>query len=237
MSDLMEGSVGANYHKVLENVSIACQRAGRDPREVGLIAVSKTKPLSMLQEAYVAGARLFGENKVQELTEKMPAMADDIAWHMIGHLQTNKIKYIIGKVALIHSVDTLHLAEAIDKEAAKHGCVQDILIEINVAGEDSKFGTSDMESNAQLIRQVSELTNIRLMGLMTIAPYTEDAENNRKYFKSLREFLYGPIREYFPENPVLSMGMTGDYMVAIEEGATLVRVGTGIFGERNYDVV
>jgi pyridoxal phosphate enzyme (YggS family) len=162
-------------------------------------------------------------------------MPEDVEWHLIGHLQTNKVKYIVGKVALIHSVDSLHLAEEINKQAEKNGCVQPVLIEINVAGEESKFGTSDLESNAELIRSVSELKNLKLMGLMTIAPYVEDPEENRVYFRKLKEFLYSDeVRGYFPERPVLSMGMTGDFEVAVEEGATHVRVGTGIFGERDY---
>ncbi len=224
-----------NLEQINKNIENACKNSGRELSEVHLIAVSKTKPVEMLKEAYDAGCRLFGENRVQELTEKMPVLPDDIKWHMIGHLQTNKIKYIIGKVALIHSVDTLHLAEAIDKEAAKAGCTQDVLIEINVAGESSKFGTADMDVNKQLIKDVSGLKNLKLKGLMTVAPYTDDPEENRVYFKALKN-LADDMREYFDGEPVLSMGMTGDYMVAVEEGATYVRVGTGLFGERNYNV-
>lgn len=228
-------SIGGNIDAVQNRINAACMRVGRDATEVTLLCVSKTKPLSALQEAYKAGARVFAENKVQELTAKMPDMPEDVEWHLIGHLQTNKVKYIIGKVALIHSVDSLHLAEEISKQAAKAECVQPILVEINVAGEDSKFGTSDMAENAELIRNISELPNLKLMGLMTIAPYVEDPEDNRIYFKQLREFLYSDaIRGYFPEKPILSMGMTGDFEVAVEEGATHVRVGTGIFGERDY---
>ena len=229
--------IAENIKNVEDRITEACRRSGRDRKDVELIAVSKTKPVSMLQEAYDAGARLFGENKVQELQEKMPVLPGDIRWHMIGHLQTNKIKYIIGKVALIHSVDTLHLAEAIEKEAAKHDVIQDILAEVNVAGEESKFGTSDMKANAALVREIGKLPHVRLKGLMTIAPYTEDPEENRVYFRTLREFLFGEVRDCFPDRPVLSMGMTGDYEVAVEEGATLVRVGTGIFGERDYGAV
>ncbi len=228
-------SIGGNIDAVQNRINAACMRVGRDATEVTLLCVSKTKPLSALQEAYKAGARVFAENKVQELTAKMPDMPEDVEWHLIGHLQTNKVKYIIGKVALIHSVDSLHLAEEISKQAVKAECVQPILVEINVAGEDSKFGTSDMAENAELIRSISELPNLKLMGLMTIAPYVEDPEDNRIYFKQLREFLYSDaIRDYFPEKPILSMGMTGDFEVAVEEGATHVRVGTGIFGERDY---
>ncbi len=227
--------ISENLKEINKNIEKACKNSGRSTDSVHLIAVSKTKPVEMLKEAYDLGCRIFGENRVQELTEKMPVLPADIKWHMIGHLQTNKIKYIIGKVDLIHSVDTLHLAEAIDKEAGKNNCIQDVLIEINVAGEDSKFGTADMDINKQLIKDVSALKNLNLKGLMTVAPYTDDPEDNRQYFKALKK-LADDMREYFVSDPVLSMGMTGDYMVAIEEGATYVRVGTGLFGERNYNV-
>ncbi len=229
--------ISENIKNVEERIIAACERSGRKREDVHLIAVSKTKPIAMLQEAYDAGARLFGENKVQELQEKIPALPTDIEWHMIGHLQTNKIKYIIGRVALIHSVDTLHLAEAIEKEAAKNDIIQEILVEVNVAGEDSKFGTSDLQANAEMIREIAKLPHLKLKGLMTIAPYTENAEENRIFFRTLREFLYGEVRDCFPEKPLLSMGMTGDYEVAVEEGATHVRVGTGIFGERDYGTI
>ncbi|MBO6260044.1 MAG: YggS family pyridoxal phosphate-dependent enzyme [Lachnospiraceae bacterium] len=229
--------ISENIKSVSERIQEACKKSGRNPEEVTLISVSKTKPLEMLKEAYAAGSRDFGENKVQELCDKIPEMPEDVRWHMIGHLQTNKIKYIIGRTALIHSVDTLHLAEAIEKEATKREITADILVEVNVAGEDSKFGTSDMEANKELIRSISELQHLRLCGLMTIAPYTDDPETNRPYFRTLRELLYSDeMRGFFPERPVLSMGMSGDYEIAVEEGATHVRVGTGIFGERDYSV-
>lgn len=201
-----------------------------------LIAVSKTKPIEDLKAAYEAGMRDFGENKVQELQEKMPAMPSDVRWHMIGHLQTNKIKYIVGKVFLIHSVDSLHLAEAISKESIKAGVTTDILIEINVAGEDSKFGTSDMDANLDMLKEISKLDNIRVKGLMTIAPMTDDAESNRPYFRKLREFAYGEARKYIDGEPILSMGMSGDYTVAVSEGASYVRVGSKIFGTRYHAV-
>ncbi len=229
-------SIKENIEQVQIKINEACKRSGRDPKDVTLICVSKTKPVEMLMEAYDAGKRAFGENKVQEMCGKIEVMPDDIQWHMIGHLQTNKIKYIVGKTALIHSVDSVHLAEAIEKESAKAGCITDILIEINAAGEESKSGTADPEANKELIRAVSKLEHLRLRGLMTIAPYTEDPESNRVYFKMVHDLLYKEMREYFPEKPELSMGMTGDYEVAVEEGATLVRVGTGIFGERDYGI-
>ncbi len=226
-----------NYQKVKASVAEAAIRAGRAPEDATLIAVSKTKPLSELQEAYEAGARDFGENKVQELTEKIPAMPSDVHWHMIGHLQTNKVKYIVGKVYLIHSVDSLKLAKEISKESLKAGVVTDILLEVNVAGEESKFGVSCQEV-LPLANQIASLPGIRIRGLMTIAPVCEDPEENRGIFRKLREISID-IKGKNIDNismDVLSMGMTGDYTVAVEEGASYVRVGTGIFGARNYTI-
>lgn len=223
----------------LENVESriqsACDRAGRSRNEVTLIAVSKTKPVSVLEEAYDLGVRVFGENKVQELSDKHEVMADDIKWHMIGHLQRNKVKYIVDKVELIHSVDSLRLAEAIEKEAEKKNCVVNILIEVNVAEEESKFGVK-MEEVESLVSEISKFQHIRVCGLMTIAPFVENAEENRHIFASLRK-LSVDIAAKNIDNvtmSMLSMGMTNDYEIAIEEGATMVRVGTGIFGERQY---
>lgn len=213
----------------------ACRVSGRNPEEVSLIAVSKTKPVSMLQEAYDAGCRDFGENKVQEIMDKIDRLPSDIRWHMIGHLQTNKVKYIVGKVFLIHSVDSLHLAEAISKEAVKQNTTVNILIEVNVAKEDTKFGTM-AEDTVSLVEKIALLPGICVKGLMTIAPYVENPQENRQYFVKLRQ-LAVDIKSKNIDNvhmDILSMGMTGDYMVAIEEGATYVRVGTGIFGERQY---
>ena len=213
----------------------ACRVSGRNPEEVSLIAVSKTKPVSMLQEAYDAGCRDFGENKVQEIMDKIDRLPSDIRWHMIGHLQTNKIKYIVGKVFLIHSVDSLHLAEAISKEAVKQNTTVNILIEVNVAKEDTKYGAM-AEDTVSLVEKIALLPGICVKGLMTIAPYVENPQENRQYFVKLRQ-LAVDIKSKNIDNvhmDILSMGMTGDYMVAIEEGATYVRVGTGIFGERQY---
>lgn len=232
----LERELEKNLARVENNIITAREKAGRNPHDVTLIAVSKTKPVEMLQTIYDLGIREFGENKVQELTDKIEKLPKDINWHMIGHLQTNKVKYIVGKVALIHSVDSLKLAKEIDKESAKKECITNILIEINVAGEDSKFGTSDMNANLEMIKEISNLHNISIKGLMTIAPYTDDAETNRKYFKQLYDFSRNEAKDYLPEKPLLSMGMTGDYQVAIEEGANYVRVGTGIFGERQYNI-
>ena len=223
--------------EVEKRIQAACDRAGRKREEVTLIAVSKTKPVETLQEAYDLGVRIFGENKVQELTAKYEALPKDIHWHMIGHLQTNKVKYIIDKAELIHSVDSLKLAETIEKEAAKHDLIADILVEVNVAEEESKFGMK-MEEVIPFVEKVSAFPHVRVRGLMTIAPFVEDPEENRSIFADLHK-LYIDIKKKNHENDtvsVLSMGMTNDYEVAIEEGATMVRVGTGIFGARNYVV-
>ena len=226
-----------NYKVIEKKVEQACIRAGRKKEDVTLIAVSKTKPISMIQELLPLGVRDFGENKVQELTEKEELLPKDIRWHMIGHLQRNKVKYVVGKACMIHSVDSLRLAEEISKEALKKQISVPILVEVNVAGEESKFGVSVQEAPS-LIEQICCLPGLQVKGLMTIAPYVEDPEENRIVFRNLRK-LRVDIREKNFDNvtmDILSMGMTGDYEVAIEEGATHVRVGTGIFGERNYNI-
>ncbi|MBE5960282.1 MAG: YggS family pyridoxal phosphate-dependent enzyme [Lachnospiraceae bacterium] len=225
-----------NLKDVEKRIEDACLRSGRKREEVTLIAVSKTKPLAMIEEAIEAGLTEFGENKVQELTEKIPAVKEEIRWHMIGHLQRNKVKYIVDQVCLIHSVDSYRLAEQINIEAEKKGIVCNILIEVNIGDEDSKFGVKPEEVEA-LIREIAVLSHVSVRGLMCVAPYTEIAEENRKYFKQMKQ-LSVDINEKNIDNVYmdkLSMGMTGDFEVAIEEGATLVRVGTGIFGERNYN--
>ena len=225
-----------NLKNVEERVQAACDRAGRKREEVTLIAVSKTKPIEMLQEIYDEHIRDFGENKVQELCDKIEKMPKDIKWHMIGHLQRNKVKYIAGQVALIHSVDSYRLAEEINIQAKKKNIIVPILVEVNIAHEDSKFGISE-EDAVQLVEEIAELENVRIKGLMTIAPYVENAEDNRLYFRKIKD-LSVDIATKNIDNvsmEILSMGMTGDYEVAIEEGATMVRVGTGIFGERNYN--
>lgn len=224
-----------NLDHVEEEIRKACERSGRSKEEVTLIAVSKTKPVSMLEEAYGLGVRVFGENKVQELVEKYDALPEDIEWHMIGHLQRNKIKYIIGKAALIHSVDSLRLAEAIDKEAAKQNTAARILIEVNVAREESKFGLMP-EAVPEFVDKVSEFAHLKVEGLMTIAPFVENPEENRPIFAYLRKLSVDIAKKnaHNTNMSVLSMGMTNDYQVAVEEGATMVRVGTGIFGERSY---
>ena len=225
-----------NLQSVEENIKKACEKAGRKREDVTLIAVSKTKPIEMLQEIYDQNIRNFGENKVQEMCDKMEVLPKDIKWHMIGHLQTNKIKYIIGKTELIHSVDSLHLAQEISKQAVKHDVQTDILIEINIANEQTKFGI-DAGDTIQLVREIAALPNIHIKGLMTIAPFVENPEDNRLYFRRIHQLSVDITKENIDNvnMDILSMGMTGDYMVAIEEGATMVRVGTGIFGERNYN--
>ncbi len=222
-----------NVKDVLTKIEEASQK--KEGNKALLIAVSKTKPISDIQQVYDCGIRDFGENKVQEILEKYDLLPGDIRWHMIGHLQRNKVKYIIDKVALIHSVDSLRLAEEINKEAAKKGMVMPILIEVNIAAEASKYGVLP-EACEALIRQISCLPAVRVKGLMTVAPIAQKAESNRQYFKAMKQ-LYVDITKKNIDNvnmEYLSMGMTGDYQVAIEEGADFVRVGTGIFGERNY---
>lgn len=226
-----------NLNVVEERIKAACLRAGRQREEVTLIAVSKTKPVSAIEEVMKEDIVDFGENKVQELTSKYEMLHKDLRWHLIGHLQTNKVKYIVDKVTLIHSVDSFKLAEQIDRESAKKGVICDILIEVNVAKEDTKFGVFE-EDLLGVIVEVSKLKNIHVKGLMTIAPFALDPEKNRMYFRKLRQ-LNVDIKSKNIDNVsmnILSMGMTGDYEVAIEEGATLIRVGTGIFGERDYTV-
>ena len=226
-----------NLEHVKANIKRACEGSGRKEEDVTLIAVSKTKPLPMLMDAYECGCRDFGENKVQELVDKWEQMPKDIRWHMIGHLQRNKVKYIVDKLYMIHSVDSLRLAEEISKEAVKKGVTVSVLIEINVAQEESKFGTT-CEEAYRLVEEASKLPNIIIKGLMTIAPYVENAEENKQYFEKLRQ-IYVDINRKNIDNVYmteLSMGMTGDYETAIAEGATYIRVGTGIFGERFYAV-
>lgn len=226
-----------NLEEVESRICAACKRAGRDRSEVTLIAVSKTKPVSDLVQAYDYGCRHFGENKVQELCDKIEQLPEDIHWHMIGHLQRNKVKYLVGKVDCIHSVDSIRLARQIETESAKKDVITKILIEVNVAEEESKFGIS-LEEVEDIVKEISKYPHIRIEGLMTIAPYTDNPEENRQVFANLHK-VYVDIKHKNIDNVnmnVLSMGMTGDYEVAIEEGSTMVRVGTGIFGMRNYNI-
>lgn len=226
-----------NLRSVETKIQEACKRAGRNREEVTLIAVSKTKPVSMLEEIYAEKMRDFGENKVQELTEKYEQLPKDIHWHMIGHLQRNKVKYIVDKVDLIHSVDSVRLAETIEQEAAKKNVHVDILIEVNVAEEDSKFGLK-VDEVIPVIQEIAAFSHVHIKGLMTIAPFVENPEENRSVFARLKQLSVDIAKKNIDNINVeiLSMGMTNDYEVAIEEGATMVRVGTGIFGERNYGI-
>ena len=226
-----------NLEHVMKNIKAACEKSGRNEDEVTLIAVSKTKPLSDIEELVTYGIQEFGENKVQELTGKYENISTKVNWHLIGHLQTNKVKYIVDKACLIHSVDSVHLAEAINKEAVKKGVICNILIQVNIAKEDTKFGI-DAEEIYDFIDKIKDFHNIKVKGLMTIAPFVENAEDNRIHFRNLYQLLLD-IKSKNIDNidmNILSMGMTNDYMIAIEEGATMVRVGTGIFGERNYNI-
>lgn len=226
-----------NYKSVLNEVKHSCEKVMRNQNEVTLIAVSKTKPVSDIEELYSHGVREFGENKVQELCEKYERLPKDIKWHMIGHLQRNKVKYLIDKVEMIHSVDSVRLAKTIEEEAAKKQLTINILIEVNVAQEESKFGLK-YEETLSMIKEISDFTHIRIRGLMTIAPFTEIEEDNRIYFKKLKKLAVDIDSKNIHNVSMdfLSMGMTGDYHTAIEEGATHVRVGTAIFGERNYNL-
>ena len=225
-----------NLKNVQNNIKKACERVGRKPEEVTLVAVSKMKPLSDIEELLETGQLEYGENYVQELCDKYENISKPVHWHMIGHLQTNKVKYIIDKVELIHSVDSLHLAKQIEKEAVKKGVDAQILVQVNIAQEDTKFGIDGPEVMS-LVEEISKFPHVHIRGLMTSAPFVANPEENRCYFKKLQK-LFVDIREKNIDNvsmDILSMGMTNDYEVAIEEGATMVRVGTGIFGARNYN--
>lgn len=249
-----------NITQIEERILAACARSKRDRSQVTLIAVSKYKPEEMLIEAYECGIRHFGENKVQELVQKHENLnghfSGQVHWHLIGHLQRNKVKYIVDKAELIHSIDSLRLAQQIEEEAARKNTICEVLVEVNIAGEDTKYGVSPEEVPG-MVEELLTLSHVRVRGLMTVAPYVENPEKNRKYFKNLRQ-LYVDIKSKNTDNigdgnisnnndtshscigleqfNILSMGMTGDFEVAIEEGATMVRVGTGIFGERDYSI-
>ncbi len=226
-----------NLLEVQAKIASAAKKAGRNPKDITLIAVSKTKPVEMVQEIYDCGVREFGENKVQEITAKSAVLPKDIHWHMIGHLQRNKVKAVIDKACLIHSVDSLRLAQQISEEAVKKELTAKILLEINIANEETKFGFSKDETE-QALRAIAALPGILVCGLMTSAPYVANPEDNREYFKEMHQ-LCVDLKSKNIDNTdmvLLSMGMTNDYEVAVEEGATHVRVGTAIFGERDYSI-
>lgn len=222
-----------NLRAVEERIQKACERAGRERKEVTLIAVSKTKPVEMMKEILQEKNVPFGENKVQEIIKKAPLLPKDTNWHLIGHLQRNKVRQIAGMVTMIHSVDSLRLAEQIQQEYEKKNLMADILLEVNVAREETKFGLMPEETEA-IVRKIAAFPNIHVCGLMTIAPFVENPEENREHFRNLRKLLVDINSKNIDNISMteLSMGMTGDYEVAIEEGATMIRVGTGIFGSR-----
>ena len=229
--------VKENLAIVEDRVKAACDRAGRSYGSVTLIAVSKTKPVRLVEQAYEYGIRQFGENKAQEMKEKYDMLPKNTEWHFIGHLQTNKIKYVLGRATLIHSVDSLHLAEAIEAECVKKGLEADVLVEVNVAQEETKSGIKTEEAEG-LVKDIARLPHVHVKGLMTIAPFVENAGNNRMIFRTLKELsvdIAGKNIDNVSMN-ILSMGMTNDYEVAIEEGATHIRVGTAIFGEMNIAI-
>jgi len=226
-------SVSENFNVVMDRMASAAMRAGRDPSSVRLVVVTKTVDHDRIREAVAAGAGILGENRVQEAKEKIEALGKIASWHLIGHLQTNKAKYAVRLFDLIHSVDNLELAAEIDRQAAKIGKAQNILIEVNIAGEASKAGMA-VKGAPALVREAARLKNISIKGLMTMPPYSENPEDSRPYFTVLRELAETIAKGTIPNVSMqeLSMGMSGDFEVAIAEGATLVRVGTAIFGER-----
>ena len=229
------GYISENIENIRKNIDAACKRSGRDPKDVLLLAVSKTVDVDRIKVAVDCGLNSLGENRVQEIMEKYEPMGENVKWHLIGHLQTNKVKYIIDKVELIHSVESIKLAEEINKQAKKHNLVMDVLVEVNMADEESKFGVKPEETES-FIRELALMDNIRVRGLMTVAPNVENGEENRVYFRNMKQLLVD-INAKNINNinmDILSMGMTGDYETAVEDGATIVRVGTGIFGKRDY---
>lgn len=227
-------SVADNLKTVMDRIAAAAKRVGRDPSAVKLVVVTKTVDIDRIREASAAGARIFGENRVQEARGKIEQLGRIASWHLIGTLQSNKAKYAVKLVDLIHSVDSLELAKEIDRQAAKTGKVQDVLIEVSIAGEATKGGVTIQEMPA-LVGEAAKLKNISIKGLMTMPPYSENPDDSRPYFRKLRELSESIAGENIPGVSMkeLSMGMSGDFEVAVEEGATLIRVGTAIFGKRS----
>lgn len=229
------GEMAERLRKIEERIAQAALRAGRDPQSVRLVAVSKTKPAAAIADAFACGQRIFGENYVQELVGKQGELTQEISWHFIGSLQSNKVRQIAGRVDLIHSVDRSSLAREIDRQWGALGKVCDILVQVNISREETKGGTSS-EELLDLVREVAQLQHLRVRGLMTMPPFFDDPEGARPYFRRLRE-LAGEVAAAAiagVEMRELSMGMSGDFEAAIEEGATLVRVGSALFGERQY---
>jgi hypothetical protein len=223
-------SIKENYQKVMDRIERAAQRAGRDPKEIKLVAVSKTVEAARVKEAIEAGVSILGENYVQEAQKKIEEIGKPVAWHFIGHLQSNKAKYAVRLFDMIHSVDSLALAEELNRRAGQAGQVAKVMIEVNISGEATKFGM-DEEKVFGIVRGILSLSHLSLEGLMTMPPYFELPEMSRPYYTKLRELKERMVREGIPMKE-LSMGMSNDFEVAIEEGATYVRVGTAIFGAR-----
>lgn len=226
-------TIAANLARINERIRTAAEKAGRNPASVRLVAVSKTRPAADIIAAYQAGQTVFGENYIQELVPKLAEINEAVQWHVIGHLQSNKVKYIAGRVAMIHSVDRLSLAQEIDRQWGRLGKVCDVLIQVNIAGEATKSGTTEAGA-IQLVRECALLPNIRVKGLMTMPPFFDDPDAARPYFAELRRLSEAVAGQRIAgvDMAELSMGMSGDFEAAVQEGATLVRVGTAIFGER-----
>ena len=224
-----------NINKIRQEISNICHKCGRDPKEITLIAVSKNNPLSAIEEVEKCGLTQFGENKAQELRDKSEIKSDGVFWHFIGHLQTNKVKYVIKVSELIHSVDSAKVLEEINKRAESENKIQKILFEVNTADQSNKFGLKDFDSLEALINSAKELPHVEVKGLMTMAPYTDDRDLIRECFIQLREWKE-KLNEKGNKLIDLSMGMTNDFDIAIEEGSTIIRIGTAIFGERNYSL-
>jgi len=236
-----EYMIKENLTDIEKRITDACIRSGRERNEILLIAVSKTKPFEMILEALDAGLYDFGENKPQELKKKYELMNEtdyvNVNWHMIGNLQRNKVKYVVGRTRMIHSVDSLLLAEEINKESKNKNLITSVLIEVNIAHETSKSGVAITELEA-LVYDISRLSNIHICGLMTVAPFVDDPEENRLHFRKMKQLCVDIGSKNIDNISMneLSMGMTNDYEVAIEEGATMIRIGTGLFGTRNYEI-
>lgn len=228
-------SIESNIVLLKERIKSACARTGRNSDDIMLVAVTKTIDIERINEAVKCGIKMLGENRVQEIMDKYGRTESDVSWHMIGHLQTNKVKYIVDKVSMIHSVDSLKLVDEIDKRFKSYGRIIDVLVEINIGKEESKHGINP-EDTLQFIINASKYDNVRIKGLMTVAPALDDLEKVRPYFKAMKK-LFDGIKSNRIDNVdmvYLSMGMTNDFEIAIEEGANIIRIGTGIFGPRNY---
>ncbi|MDF2521603.1 MAG: YggS family pyridoxal phosphate-dependent enzyme [Clostridia bacterium] len=229
-------SIKNNIEAIKKEIEGICLKSGKNPDDITIIAVTKTVDTDRINYAVDCGMTNLGENKVQEIMDKYEPVNKNVKWHLIGHLQTNKVKYIIDKVELIHSVDSVKLAEEISKKALKNNLIKEVLVQVNVAKEESKFGI-DIEEVISFVKTIAAFENIRVKGLMTIAPYDENPENVRPIFRQLRQKFDELAQMNIPNTDMkyLSMGMSNDYAIAIEEGANMVRIGTAIFGKRNYN--